>query len=173
MKKGFQLTGLPYKRFLVLLLVVNAFFIAHSQNVAMHSGKTLERKDFKENSLRYNDFVNNRGRLNASSVIFTPDKEAMIGFSADRKDTYNFMVFEDYINIKGIRQVNAEVPSKSEATLNAFVRIRDKNFVVYSQYTKSNKETIVYVNEMSSSNVLLGTPIKVLTVGEEKKQNIR
>jgi len=170
MKKGFQLTGLPYKRFLVLLLVVNAFFIAHSQNVAMHSGKTLERKDFKENSLRYNDFVNNRGRLNASSVIFTPDKEAMIGFSADRKDTYNFMVFEDYINIKGIRQVNAEVPSKSEATLNAFVRIRDKNFVVYSQYTKSNKETIVYVNEMSSSNVLLGTPIKVLTVGEEKNK---
>ncbi len=94
----------------------------------------------------------------------------MIGFSAERKDIYNFIVFENYINLKAVRQVNAEVPSKSEVTLNAFVRIRDKNFLVYSQYTKSSKQTTVYVNEMSSSNVLLGTPIKVLTVDKEKNK---
>ncbi len=61
MKKGLHFTSLPYKQFVMFLLAASAFFSAHGQNVAMHSGKTLERKDFKENSLRYNDFVNNRG----------------------------------------------------------------------------------------------------------------
>jgi hypothetical protein len=152
----------------VMLAFLALFYSnAFGQTAVLTSGKLLERNDFEEKDLHYKDFINNRGRASASSSFFTLENEAHIGFGVDRKDTYYYMVLKDYLNVIDIRRVSMEEKNVTDVELKYTVRIRDKNFLFYTERNKERKETIVYVNEMDDKDMLYGTPVKLLTISDE------
>ena len=94
----------------------------------------------------------------STTLFFDPaQKKTYTGFGFQGK-AYNFAVLDNYLNYGGVKKLTAENISE-EVRLNAFITLNKKMYVLYSLKFPKQDNFSVYVNEVSSDMVVLGSPI--------------
>ncbi|HYG01643.1 MAG TPA: hypothetical protein VD927_04315 [Chryseosolibacter sp.] len=94
-----------------------------------------------------------------SSTLFfnTQKKLTYTGFGFKDK-AFNFSIAKDYLTYTGVKKLSAESIDE-KVTLNAFITLGEKMYVIYSQKFTERDEFSVYVNEVSADMVILGSPL--------------
>lgn len=104
----------------------------------------------------------------SSTLFFNPEKKrTYTGFGIKDKQ-FQFGVLENYLTYSGVKKLASETID-DKVSLNAFVFLKGKLYVLFSQKFSDRDEFSVYVNEVSEDMVLLGTPILVQNYKDLKK----
>lgn len=94
----------------------------------------------------------------STSLFFDPvQKKTYSGFGFQGKAFY-FGVLENYLKYTGVKKLTAENINE-EVKLNAFITLNKKMYILYSLKFPKQDGFSVYVNEVSSDMVVLGSPI--------------
>jgi hypothetical protein len=92
-------------------------------------------------------------------------------FNSNQKKGYrivskNFSVIQldDYVKQNGSpKPIKTEVfTGKQKATIEGYHIVNDKNYIIYSIFEKGRDEQVVYMQELSTSMVLLGSPVRMV-----------
>lgn len=104
----------------------------------------------------------------STMLFFHPAKKrTYTGFGVDNK-AFRFAVLENYLTYNGIKKLTSETINE-KVSLNAFIFLKEKLYVLFSQKFSDRDEFSVYVNEVSEEMVALGSPVPLHTFKDLKK----
>lgn len=152
--------------FLFFVLVINSF----AQRIEVTVGEPIDPKQFRRDAGAPAILVRSpfKSFSFSSALFFNPDKKrTYTGFGVKDK-TFQFAVMENYLSYGGIKKLSSENLDEKVA-LNAFMFLKGKLYVLFSQKFSDRDEFSVYVNEVSEDMVLLGTPVLVQNFKNLKK----
>lgn len=130
--------------------------LTFSQKIDVNVGPVLDGKQIRR-EVELPRFAFDRFSL-TSAMFFNPDQsKAYMGFGYKDK-AFQFAVFDNYVNYAGAKELVSENISE-RVTLNAFVVVKGKMFVLYSIAFPDQDSFSIYVNEVSEDMVVLGSPI--------------
>jgi hypothetical protein len=84
------------------------------------------------------------------------------GYIITGKD-FSIIQLDEYIKPSGsAKAIKAEIfTGKQKATIEGYHTVNDKNFIIYSIFDKGRDEQVVYMQELSTSMTLLGSPVRM------------
>jgi len=98
------------------------------------------------------------GGAYSATLFFNPlKKKTYTGFGFKDK-AFHFAVLDNYLNYSGAKKLAAETINE-RVTLNSFIIVNNKMFVLYSMKFPDQDSFSIYVNEVSDDMVILGSPI--------------
>lgn len=155
----------------LLLLCIPA--MVWSQRIEVTVGPELDQKEIrKEIGVPGAILSPFRSFSYSSTLFFNPAKQkGYVGFGFKDK-SFHFAVFDNYLNYTGMKKLVSETIDE-KVKLNAFVIVKGKTYLIFSQENKSRDEFSVYVNEVSDDMVVLGTPIKLHTYKNLKQSGMQ
>jgi|JI10StandDraft_1071094.scaffolds.fasta_scaffold04139_17 hypothetical protein len=137
---------------IILTLITTLSF---GQRVEVTLGPVLDPKQIR------NDVKLPRiafGGSYSTTLFFNPvEKKTYTGFGFKDK-AFHFAVLDNYLNYSGVKKLAAETINE-RVTLNSFIIVNNKMFVLYSMKFPDQDGFSVYVNEVSDDMVILGSPI--------------
>lgn len=94
----------------------------------------------------------------SATLFFNPTKKKTYTGFGFKDKAFHFAVLDNYFNYTGVKKLAAETINE-RVTLNSFIIVDDKMFVLYSMKFPDQDSFSIYVNEVSDNMVILGSPI--------------
>lgn len=158
------------KSILPFIVLLGFVITGYAQRIAVTVGPPIDPKQVRKDAGVPAIVITSpfKGFSYSSTLFFNPAKKrTYTGFGIKDK-TFQFGVLEDYLTYSGVKKLSSETID-DKVTLNAFIFIKEKLYVLFSQKFSDRDEFSVYVNEVSEDMVLLGTPILVQSFKNLKK----
>lgn len=108
------------------------------------------------------------GMAYSSTLFFNPEKKKTYTGFGFKDKAFHFAVLDNYLNYSGVKKLAAETINE-RVTLNSFIIVDNKMFVLYSMKFPDQDAFSVYVNEVSDDMVILGSPIILHNFKDLKK----
>ncbi|HTF19288.1 MAG TPA: hypothetical protein VK658_14500 [Chryseolinea sp.] len=146
--------------FLAVLLALLYAQAAYCQSLQVELGPVVDPKEMqKELDLpRIGPLAPFRSFSYSTSLFFDPSqKKTYSGFGFQGKSFY-FGVLENYLKYSGVKKLTAENINE-EVSLNAFIVLNKKMYILYSLKYPKQDGFSAYVNEVSPDMIVLGSPI--------------
>ena len=161
----------PLKTRLVSLFLFLLFTISgYAQRIEVTVGPVVDPKQIRKEAgiPKVVVGVPFKGFSYSSTHFFHPAKKRTYsGFGIDNK-AFKFAVLENYLTYNGVKKLTSETINE-KVSLNAFIFLKDKLYVLFSQKFSDRDEFTVYVNEVSEEMVALGSPVPLHTFKDLKK----
>jgi hypothetical protein len=154
----------------IILFILCLSISAYAQRLEVTVGPVVDAKQVRKDAgISKVMVVTPFKSFTYSSALFfnTQQKLTYMGFGFQDK-AFNFSIAKDYLNYTGIKKLTAESINE-KVTLNAFITVGQKMYVIYSQKFSERDEFSVYVNEVSADMVILGSPVIMQNFKDVKK----
>jgi hypothetical protein len=153
------------KLFLAIILTLITAF-TFGQQIEATLGPVIDPKQIR-NEIKI-PRVAFGGLSYSAALFFNPiKKKTYTGFGFKDK-AFHFAVLDNYLNYSGVKKLAAETINE-RVTLNSFIIVDNKMFVLYSMKFPDQDAFSVYVNEVSDDMVILGSPIILHNFKDLKK----
>lgn len=139
--------------------------LAVGQKIEITKGPVLDakqiRKDFSVPRLVFGGFSY------STALFFNPEKKRTYSGFGFQNKSFQFAVMENYLTYSGVKELSSDTFS-DKVSLNAFVIVNNKMYVLFSMKFKDQDAFTLYVNEVSEDMVVLGSPLALHTYKDLK-----
>ncbi len=141
--------------------------VGHSQSLKVTAGPIVDQNEIMK-EIGISNLASARKGFSFTQ-FFNPSKRTTYTGFGLQNEAFHFAALENYVNYTSVKQLTSEAINQ-KVRIHSFEVIDNQMYVLFSEDFETYDAFTLYVNEVDDNMVVLGSPIKVHSFENLKKQ---